>query len=1086
MPEPEAKTSSGHDDTVPAVASDGPTVEAAPPADVRYRLGNELGRGGMGRVVEAFDTHLGRTVALKEVLEGGGASMVRRFKREVRITARLEHASIVPLYDSGLMHDGRPFYVMRRVSGRPLDELISSARDLDHRLALLPNVLAAIDAIAHAHRRGVIHRDLKPANILVGDLGETVVIDWGLAKVIDEDDPEPDSLEPRLPSDSLKTQVGSVFGTPGFMAPEQARGEEPSPRSDVFALGATLYQLLAGKPPVRGNSATEVIASTMKLRILPLETACPGAPAELVTIIQKALAFDAAQRYATAGDLAEDVRRFTTGQLVGAHRYTAIQRFLRFARRHRAALSIAAAAMTVLAALSWFSVHRIVQERDAANAARSEAEVQRALAKNEAERASKRADQLLVSHARTLLDANPTAAVAILEHITTAKPPLADEIAGLTQAAMTRGVAWGLPTLPGMITSFEMTRDGRRLFELDRQGRLQLFDLDRREAVMQKEIAGSFQATWIDNDSKLFMLRSKQPPALFDPAANTVDAIDVAMRDYVKSADGKRLAYIDATGVGIFDLETRKATSLWTGKAGDALAFSSDGNWVAFVDKPRKRWLVVERTGKVLVDQPGEASAFATSKSGQLGVLVFGQRVVEIRPADVQPAFVTIPVDASDLKAVHLLSYQGDKLVMYALRNLLTWNGKAITRSMTFEGGVLFSLQSANDVLVTTANDFNVHVLRGPFHIALPLTQRPEGFARIAASPNSSRIAATATDAVLVWNLDGLLPREIRQPYAVFVGPHTIWDAPGAAAEWDFWDLSRDVHDRVVPEIIGMTLGYQIGEDGRLLVNIQSGEGPAKLLLSADLKRQLAIKGSGLAVLVPGDGLVYSQSNRIFGKLGAANSRELVTLDGDGVALAANGPLGYAALSKTGELVRGSFGGDNFARTQVKDLAPDAFIVCNPDHDVLIASGNRLLRWHGDVVDVARFTDRIETMTATETGTFVGLSNRELHFLSAHGDQTPRRVPINGGYQVVDHGKRVVGLSASAQLEIVDAPGLTKWALPKLYSASNRFSVSPDGRRLLQSTGFSSVLWTLPQTLPPLTALTNATDEDGGLHWPWQ
>ncbi len=177
----------------------------------------------MGRVVEAFDTQLGRTVALKEVLPKG-AGVEKRFAREVQITARLEHPAIVPLYDSGTTVEGLPFYVMRRVTGRPLDELIRRAPNLGERLVLLPNVLAAIDAVAHAHRRGVIHRDLKPANILVGEHGETVVIDWGLAKVIGEEDREAgNAISIPTSGDSLQTQIGSVFGTPGFMAPEQVR-----------------------------------------------------------------------------------------------------------------------------------------------------------------------------------------------------------------------------------------------------------------------------------------------------------------------------------------------------------------------------------------------------------------------------------------------------------------------------------------------------------------------------------------------------------------------------------------------------------------------------------------------------------------------------------------------------------------------------------------------------------------------------------------------------------------------------------------------------------------------------------------------
>ena len=218
----------------PVQASIPPTANGmVPPRSTRYQLGSELGRGGMGRVVEAYDTQLGRTVALKEVLPRASEATERRFRREVQVTARLEHPSIVPLYDSGIGPEGRPYYVMRRVSGRPLDELVVRARGLDERLSLLPALLAAIEAVAHAHRRGVIHRDLKPANILVGDLGETIVIDWGLAKVLGEPDPsdgpsdgpgdrpsddaEPDAADPGA-GDSLRTQIGSVFGTPGFMS----------------------------------------------------------------------------------------------------------------------------------------------------------------------------------------------------------------------------------------------------------------------------------------------------------------------------------------------------------------------------------------------------------------------------------------------------------------------------------------------------------------------------------------------------------------------------------------------------------------------------------------------------------------------------------------------------------------------------------------------------------------------------------------------------------------------------------------------------------------------------------------------------
>ena len=152
----------------------------------RFESRGEIGRGGMGRVEDAFDRALGRPVAIKHLLRGSDVDRAR-FEREARITARLEHPGIVPVHDAGRSADGTPYYVMRHVDGRPLSERVTAAVSLADRLALIPNVLAACDAIAFAHARGIVHRDLKPTNILVGPFGETLVIDWGLAREIDPD-----------------------------------------------------------------------------------------------------------------------------------------------------------------------------------------------------------------------------------------------------------------------------------------------------------------------------------------------------------------------------------------------------------------------------------------------------------------------------------------------------------------------------------------------------------------------------------------------------------------------------------------------------------------------------------------------------------------------------------------------------------------------------------------------------------------------------------------------------------------------------------------------------------------------------------
>ncbi|HEU4732244.1 MAG TPA: protein kinase [Kofleriaceae bacterium] len=387
---PEALSS---DETLAAPAPGDPLVLPVV-ATTSYRADREIARGGMGRIVAAEDQRLGRPVALKELLDPA-PELLGRFQREALITARLQHPGIVPVYEAGRWPSGEPFFAMKLVAGRPLDQVIADARTLTERLALLPRVAAATDAIAYAHSQRVIHRDLKPANILIGDFGETVVIDWGLAKNLDDAEGiEADHRVARAvkPATSVKrtaghdastlTVAGAVMGTPAYMAPEQARGEPLDQRADVFALGAMLYHLLAGVPPYNARTATDVIEAAAHGRVVPLTEVERGAPPDLVAIVLRAMAPLPIDRYGDAGELATELRRFLTGQLVSTHRYTAGQRIGRFVRRHRAAVMIAALAVAGFAAGGTFAVRRIVHERDVADQARQLADTRRRAAEH--------------------------------------------------------------------------------------------------------------------------------------------------------------------------------------------------------------------------------------------------------------------------------------------------------------------------------------------------------------------------------------------------------------------------------------------------------------------------------------------------------------------------------------------------------------------------------------------------------------------------------------------------------------------------------------------------------------------------------
>ena len=341
-----------------------------------YVISGEIAKGGMGRVLEARDLRLGRPVAIKELLPRN-RDVARRFEREARITARLEHPSIIHVYEAGVWPGGEPFYAMPLVAGRSLDKVVAERKTLVERLGLLPNVIAVADALAYAHSQDVIHRDLKPSNVLVGEFGESIVIDWGLAKDLGAAGDPMQSL--RMPwTAGDETLSGAVVGTPAYMPPEQARGEPVDHRADVYALGALLYQVLVGASPYGGTSSKHVLDQVLAGAPVAVDVREPGAPADLVAIVAKAMARDPGDRYLTAGELAADLKRFQTGQLVAAHHYTPGQLFWRWLRRHRLVIGIATAALAALAIVGTISILRIVDARDRAELEQHKDELRRA------------------------------------------------------------------------------------------------------------------------------------------------------------------------------------------------------------------------------------------------------------------------------------------------------------------------------------------------------------------------------------------------------------------------------------------------------------------------------------------------------------------------------------------------------------------------------------------------------------------------------------------------------------------------------------------------------------------------------------
>jgi WD40 repeat protein/tRNA A-37 threonylcarbamoyl transferase component Bud32 len=358
-----------------------PTTAAGPEvlplvAPEAYVMIDEFARGGLGRIMRARDLRTGRVVAIKEML-ASTADAAARFVREAMVTANLQHPGIVPVYEVGRWTtSNQPFYAMKLVRGRPLNTVIDACKGLDARLGLVPHVVAVADALAYAHDERVIHRDLKPHNVICGAHGETVVIDWGLARRLDESDNRA-SMPTLNDAPPGHTYVGAIMGTPGYMPPEQARGERVDTRADVYSIGAILYHALAGSPPYTGRDLAQVIENVKTTPPPRIAELVAQVPADLAAIVERAMAREPDDRYRTAAELAVDLRRFTEGQLVLAHRYTRRERVVRFVARHRAAVGIGTAAIVTLAVIGTLSVRNIVAARKVAETEKQRADLER-------------------------------------------------------------------------------------------------------------------------------------------------------------------------------------------------------------------------------------------------------------------------------------------------------------------------------------------------------------------------------------------------------------------------------------------------------------------------------------------------------------------------------------------------------------------------------------------------------------------------------------------------------------------------------------------------------------------------------------
>jgi WD40 repeat protein len=1022
------------------LAQEDPRAQAA----VSRALYRELGLlavGGMGRTTRALDLRLGRVVAVKE-MKRPDPGLRARFEREALLTARLQHPAIVSVYEAGRWldpggaRDGDPFYAMELVEGRTLDLEIAAAGTLQNRVALLPAVIRVVEAVAYAQEQGIVHRDIKPQNILIGRFGETVLIDWGLAKDLRAPpEPEPE-LAPAAAEDGSAALTEHGAGTAQYMSPQQARGEPVDPRFDVYALGATLYETLSGAPPYGKGSAAQVRARVLQGPPAPLSEVARGVPLPLQTLVARAMARDPAQRFPGARELADELRRFQAGQLVSSHEYSPAQHLRRFFARP--VVQVGALGAVLLFAVAGALGVRLLHERDQATAALTR--LYQDQGADELTRGSPLRALAFLSEARRR--GADSASLRYLLH--TALRPL--DALQVTLA--------GHQDLIGVA---ELSHDGRRVVTGSADQTARLWDASdgRQLAVLADHVSPVTSVHFSDDDAQVLTGGD-------DGFVKLWDAHSFALLRTVRAA-GRVVEAVFAPDGGVAVSTLAGTLELWdrAGRARDCVVSPTQRR--AFVSPDGRHAMVQDESGALLVALPGctplARSAHASWAQGFFGVFAPGEPLRFAFASGAQP--VLVDLDGKDLRVRELFGHAGTVLSLAFSPDgnvLVTTSVDSTARAWDAQTGALIATFRGHTAQVAGAD-----VSRDG---RLLVTAGGDNTARIWDLRSGAQLATLEGHRNLVAS--ARFSGDARRVLTVSRdGSARIWDVAAASALRSL--PSHAAKLRVAAYSPDSRSALTAGDDGRVLLHALAGSAPPRVLLSGKSPVRFAgfsDDGAG-AFAVAADGTArvwYLATDAPPLLLHASASLGAGALSPDRRLLAAGGAGGVATLFPLDGGAPRMLAG---LTDEVTSLAfsPDGALVAGASADGTArlwraATGEAVsvLRGHTDAVRSVRFSpDGKRLLTASSDGTA-----RIWALGGAGASQTLRHRGTVYTAVFAPGGQQVLTASADATIRLWDAEsGQLLRSIDSGGVPLTAASLSPSGELVVSSSDRETALWDL-------------------------